>query len=527
MKRINVLLVQPKTPSTFWSLDSAVKAAGCKAIMPPLGLMTIAAMLPDNYQVKLADLNVKELDRSEVEQSDMVFLTGMWIHRESFVTVVRLCNELGKTIVAGGPLVTSAHGVRSGAEYDYIESGKINHLILYEAESNLPAFLRDFEQGKAVKVYENREKPSLALTPVPRFDLIHPGDYGSMSLQFSRGCPFNCEFCDIIQMFGRVPRTKSPGQFIREMESLYGMGYRGRLFVVDDNFIGNKTAVKQLLREVITWQQERDYPYLLFTEASIDLARDDELLALMVKAGFTSVFLGIESPDPETLTAMNKTPNIRCDMDASIEKIQRLGLEVMGGFILGFDSDPPDIFRRQLEFIQRNGIVQSMVGLLGALPNTDLYKRLEREGRLIELREQSTGDNVDAQLNFIPKMPASTLVDGYKHVIMETYAPKKYFSRALTLISRLPDLKVRDLRHADPWRKALARAKLAHPPKTIKILWSVLGLLFSSYGYYVFPFLIKSLRYGVLSLHVAFDLAFRGRHYYTVSRKINKVEVPP
>ena len=286
----------------------------------------------------------------DVKWSEIVFITGMWIHRESFLKIVTICRGLGKTIIAGGPFVQSAYG-KPGR--DYLESDKIDHLVLYEAENNLPQFLRDYEKGKAKKVYDNREKPGLALTPAPRFDLIRPLDYASMALQFSRGCPFNCEFCDIIQMFGRIPRTKSPAQFMAEVEALYQTGYRGRLFIVDDNFIANRKSVKEMLRLLAPWQKERTYPYLLFTEASIDLAADNELLDLMVRSGFTSVFVGIESPDAETLRATNKKQNAACDMNAAIEKIQRSGIEVMAGFIFGFDTDTEDVFDRQLDFIRK------------------------------------------------------------------------------------------------------------------------------------------------------------------------------
>ncbi|HOG82072.1 MAG TPA: radical SAM protein, partial [Smithellaceae bacterium] len=378
MRQVNALMVQPKTPQTFWSHDSALKAAGFKSVMPPLGLMTVAAMLPDNFHVTLIDMNVRDLEISDIEPNEIVFLTGMWIHRESFLKVLNMCHELGKTIVAGGPFVQSAYG-RPG---DYLESDKIDHLILYEAENNLPQFLKDYAWRAAKKVYANKDKPGLELTPPPRFDLINPNDYASMALQFSRGCPFNCEFCDIVQMFGHVPRTKSSVQFMREVEDLHATGYRGRLFIVDDNFIANRKAVKEMLKMLAVWQEEHGYPYMLFTEASIDLAKDDELLDLMTRSGFTSVFVGIESPDSATLRAANKNQNATCDMNRAIEKIQRSGIEVMGGFILGFDTDKEDAFDNQLAFIRQNGIAQSMVGLLAAMPNTDLFKRLEREGRI-------------------------------------------------------------------------------------------------------------------------------------------------
>jgi radical SAM superfamily enzyme YgiQ (UPF0313 family) len=516
-------MIQPKTPQTFWSHESALKAAGFKSVMPPLGLMTVAAMLPENYQVTLIDMNVHDLEISDIEPNEMVFLTGMWIHRESFLKVLNMCHDLGKTVVAGGPFVQSAYG-RPG---DYLEADKIDHLILYEAENNLPQFVKDYDWRTAKKVYDNQEKPGLDLTPSPRFDLINPNDYASMALQFSRGCPFNCEFCDIVQMFGRVPRTKSPEQFMREVEDLHATGYRGRLFIVDDNFIANRKAVKEMLRLLAVWQEEHGYPYMLFTEASIDLAKDDELLDLMTRSGFTSVFVGIESPDSETLLAANKNQNAACDMNKAIEKIQRSGIEVMGGFILGFDTDKEDAFDNQLTFIRQNGIAQSMVGLLAAMPNTDLFKRLEREGRIISQDSPHSGDNVDTVLNFVPVMPAGKLVEGYRRVIAQTYAPKNYFTRASTLISRLPDLKITKLRGAEPWKKKLAKSKLTNYPRKTKMMLELARLFFSGFGIHALWFIIRSSRFGLLALPAAIELVFRGRHYVNVAERIAHAKPQP
>ncbi len=523
MRQVNALMVQPKTPQTFWSHDSALKAAGFKSVMPPLGLMTVAAMLPDNFHVTLIDMNVRDLEISDIEPNEIVFLTGMWIHRESFLKVLNMCHELGKTIVAGGPFVQSAYG-RPG---DYLESDKIDHLILYEAENNLPQFLKDYAWRAAKKVYANKDKPGLELTPPPRFDLINPNDYASMALQFSRGCPFNCEFCDIVQMFGHVPRTKSSVQFMREVEDLHATGYRGRLFIVDDNFIANRKAVKEMLRLLAVWQEEHGYPYMLFTEASIDLAKDDELLDLMTRSGFTSVFVGIESPDSATLRAANKNQNATCDMNRAIEKIQRSGIEVMGGFILGFDTDKEDAFDNQLAFIRQNGIAQSMVGLLAAMPNTDLFKRLEREGRIISQDNPHSGDNVDTVLNFVPVMPAEKLVEGYRRVIAQTYSPKNYFARASTLISRLPDLKITKLRGAEPWKKKLAKSKLTNYPRKTKMMLELARLFFSLFGIHALWFIIRSSRFGLLALPAAIELVFRGRHYINVAGRIAHTKPQP
>lgn len=524
MKQIQALMVQPKTPQTFWSHDCSLKAAGFKAVMPPLGLMTVAAMLPGNYSVTIIDMNVNDLSSRDIDRSDIVFLTGMWIHRESFIDIVNRCHDRGKTIVAGGPFVQSAFGKR---ERDYLEADKIDHLVLYEAENNLPQFLHDYALGTAKKIYDNREKPGLSLTPAPRFDLIRPWDYACMALQFSRGCPFNCEFCDIVQMFGRVPRTKSPRQFMNEVEALYATGYRGRLFIVDDNFIANRKAVKEMLRILAPWQEDHGYPFLLFTEASIDLATDGELLDLMARAGFTSVFVGIESPDEDTLRATNKNHNAACDMNAAIRTIQNAGIEVMAGFILGFDTDTEDVFDRHLAFLDRNGIPQSMVGLLAAMPNTDLYKRLEREGRLLATDTPHSGDNVDTVLNFVPVMPAGLLIDGYKRVIAETYDPRNYFKRALTLIDRLPDRKLSRIPGAAPWKRKLAISKFANQPNKSRLIVELARLLFSSFGIQALLFIVRASRRGFLTLPAAIELVFRGQHYANVADKIARADVRP
>ena len=516
MKNINVLMIQPKTPQTFWSHDHTIKALGFKATMPPLGLLTVAAMLPQNFNVKLVDLNIEDLDMRDVDKSDMVFLTGMIVNRESFMEMVHICQKKGKIVVAGGPFVQSVYGTKGSND---LEISKIDHLILYEAENNLPQFLDDYVQGKAKRVYDNNEKPSLTQTPIPRFDLIRPRDYVSMALQFSRGCPFNCEFCDIIQMFGHIPRTKTTEQFMGEVEALYSTGYRGRLFVVDDNFIANRKKVKELLRLLAAWQEERKYPFLLFTEASIDLAKDDELLGLMRRSGFTSVFIGIESPDEKTLRATNKNQNVTCDMNAAIAKVQKAGIEVMGGFILGFDTDADDIFDSQLEFIRKNSIVQSMVGLLAAMPHTDLYNRLEREGRLV-LGVNHSGNNVDTDLNFIPKMPVKQLIEGYRRVIKETYSPRNYFARASTLLKKFPDMRMSKLKYAEPWLKKLYMSKMTSHPNKSKIVFEIMKLVFKPFGIYGLVFIIKSLRFGLLSMPVAIELTFRGLHYMSVAREI-------
>ncbi len=299
-------------------------------------------------------------------------------------------------------------------------------MVLDEAELTLPPFLRDLAEGKPQHMYRATERPDITATPLPRWDLLNMKDYASMSVQYSRGCPFDCEFCDIVKLNGRRPRVKSNEQMIREFEILYHMGWRGRVFIVDDNFIGNHLKVKSLLRTLIPWQEEKDFPFTLFTEASVNLAQDEDLMQLMSKAGFDSVFLGLETPSEESLVECGKHQNRSIDLVEAVKKIQRNGMEVMGGFIIGFDNDPPNIFERQIKFIQNSGVVKAMIGLLTAMPGTRLYERLRAEGRLLN---ECTGNNCDGQLNFVPKMDPQILKEGYQKVLEYLYSPREYYFR--------------------------------------------------------------------------------------------------
>ncbi len=367
---IKTLLVYPEIPPTYWSLKYALPFIGKRAVFPPLGLMTVAAMLPDDFDVTLVDMNVEPLRESAIAGADLIITSSMIVQKDSLEKVIGLCKKHGKTVVAGGPYPTSMNAQIPG----------VDHFVLNEAEVTLPAFLEDYRNGCAKPVYSDTAKPDLSLTPAPRFDLIRKSRYSTMALQYSRGCPHNCEFCDIIEMFGRVPRTKTPAQFLQEMDLLYEEGWRGSLFVVDDNFIGNRREVKKLLPEIASWQQERNYPFNLFTEATLVLAEDEQLMDQMVLAGFNMVFVGIETPDRETLAVTGKTQNLRGDMLQSVRAIQAKGMEVSAGFILGFDGDKDDIFDRQIRFIQDAAIPTAMVGVLTALPNTQLYRRLYGAG---------------------------------------------------------------------------------------------------------------------------------------------------
>jgi len=418
---MKVLLLYPEFPDTFWSFKHALKFIRKRASLPPLGLVTVAAMLPAEWELRLVDLNVRKLTDKHLRWADLVFISAMIAQRETTKALIARCRAAGKTIVAGGPLFTSAH-----EEYP-----EVDHFVLNEAELTLPDFLRDLAAGCARRLYESATFPDLALTPVPRWDLVDLRHYHSMSLQYSRGCPHDCEFCDVTAKFGHRPRIKTAAQVIAELDGLLALGWKGPVFFVDDNFIGNKRALRtELLPALIEWQKG-GRGVSLYTEASINLADDEELMHGMAEAGFDMVFIGIETPDEGGLAECNKRQNQGRDLVADVKRIQRAGLQVQGGFIVGFDSDTPSIFRRQIEFIQKSGIVTAMVGLLNALPDTKLYARLKREGRLLN---QSSGDNVDGTTNFAPCMKMEALREGYRSILRHIYAPGPYYQRVRTFL---------------------------------------------------------------------------------------------
>jgi radical SAM superfamily enzyme YgiQ (UPF0313 family) len=420
---MKVLLVYPEVAETFWSFKHALRVVQRKAAFPPLGALTVAAMLPDSWQKRLIDMNVKRLRDEDLKWADYVFISAMIAQSESTRQVIERCKSLGLKTVGGGPLFNSYRD----------EFQDVDHLVLGEAEGIVPRFANDLLQGTLQKRYESPESPSLDSTPLPLWDLIKLSDYVSMGIQFSRGCPFNCEFCDIIVMNGRIPRTKSNKQMIAELDALYERGWRGTVFIVDDNFIGHKAKVKSLLREIAAWQSQHKRRFNFFTEASVDLAEDEELMNLMVQAGFNKVFLGLETPSEESLKECGKLQNLKRSLVDSVRIIQNQGLAVMGGFIIGFDNDPPDIFQRQVQFIQKTGIVTAMIGLLTAIPGTRLYKRLEEEGRLLF---KATGSNTDVSgsLNFVTKMDRETIIKGYRWVMNTIYSPDMYYKRIITFL---------------------------------------------------------------------------------------------
>ena len=414
---MRVLLIYPRSPDTFWSFKYALKFIAKKALHPPLGLLTVAAMLPKAWEIRLVDENVEPLKDKHLEWADCVFISAMAIQRKSVIRVVDRCKVTGVKVVAGGPLFTASHH----------EFGRIDHFVLGDAEATLPLFLRDMKAGRAKAVYATDGFPPLADTPSPMWSLLKLRRYASMSLQYSRGCPYNCEFCDITSLFGRKVRTKSTVQVLSELDSLHAAGWRGSLFIVDDNFIGNKVELKkETLPAIIAWMERHRHPFILSTEASIDLSDDEELMNMMVRAGFEGVFVGIETPNEESLAECSKLQNRGRDLVACVKKIQAFGLEVRGGFIVGFDHDSPSVFGKQIELIQNSRIITAMVGLLNAPRGSRLYQRIAREGRLLA---EVTGDNTDLSTNIEPKMGLDALCRGYEQIISGIYSPKPYYER--------------------------------------------------------------------------------------------------
>lgn len=428
---MKILMLYPEFPDTFWSFKHALQFINKRASSPPLGLLTIASLLPDHWQKKMIDLNIETLEDKDIHWADMVMISAMVVQRKSAQEIIHRCKLANKKIVAGGPLFTS----------EWKDFTEVDHFILNEGEITLPPFIRDLIKGSPRSVYSTLEYADVNQTPIPQWGLANLKAYDSLSIQYSRGCPFNCDFCSVTAMLGHRPRTKSGDQIIAELDAIYSTGWRRNIFFVDDNFICNKKQLKEeILPALIQWRKGKKGCNFI-TEASINLADDSELMKMMAAAGFISVFIGIETPDVISLKECSKTQNLRRDLSESIRTLQRAGLQVMGGFIVGFDNDTPSIFQRQIDFIQNSGIVTAMVGILQAPFGTQLYERMEKEGRLLT---EMSGDNANGATNIIPKMGLQPLTEGYRHIIQSLYSPKPFYERVRTFLTeyRLPETSI-------------------------------------------------------------------------------------
>ncbi len=486
---MKVLLVYPEFPDTFWSFKHALPFQGKRSAFPPLGLLTVSALLPHTWEKRLKDLNVQRLKDSDLAWADVVFFSGMIVQGSSMKEQIARAKHHGKRTVVGGPIASAHDPAISQAD----------HIVEGEAEDLMKELAADLERGDAKPRYSSPQVVDVTRAPLPDLHLASLRRYSSMSLQFSRGCPFTCEFCDIIEIYGRRPRTKTPDQVCAELDQLYRLGWRGSVFMVDDNFIGNKKSVKALLPRLVQWMRDHKFPFSLYTEASLNLAEDEEMLSLMRAARFTRVFLGIETPVAESLKETTKFQNLRKDLLESVRLIQAYGMEVMAGFIVGFDHDPPDVFDRQIEFIRQAAIPLSMVGLLNALPNTQLWRRLKAEGRLLK---SSLGNNTLVDLNFIPRMNSQELLEGYRRILQTIYNPREYFQRTSAFLSQLGSGSRSPLVFSDVL--ALGRSLFRQ------------GLL-SNYRQEYWKFLVQSLRMHRQHFSKAVTLAIMGHHFFALT----------
>ena len=414
---MNILMLYPAFPDTFWGFRHALRFIGKRAAQPPLGLLTIASLLPADWHIRLVDMNVEGLRDKDIDKADYVFISAMSIQKWAAKEVIARCKSRGIPVVAGGPLFT--------AEPELFP--EVDHLLLGEGELTIPLFLQDLADNALKKTYHAGGFADITRTPPPRWDLLRRNRYAQMNLQYSRGCPYACDFCDIGVLFGKGVRTKTTDQIVMELEQLYRSKWRGEVFFVDDNFIGNRPRLRtRVLPAMQAWMRQRKNPFSFGTEVSINLADDPALMRMMVHTGFDSVFVGIESVSDDALSECGKHQNRNRSMLDSVQVMQRSGLEVTAGFILGFDSDTPSVFQRIQSFIESSGIATAMVGLLNAPRDTALYKRLQSEGRLLT---DISGNNTDGSTNFLPAMGMETLVKGYRDILGHLYAPKAYYAR--------------------------------------------------------------------------------------------------
>lgn len=430
---MKALLIYPVFPQTFWSYDKILELVDRKVLLPPLGLITVAGILPQEWEFKLVDRNIRAVTEIEWQWADIVIFSAMIVQKYDLIDQIKEAKQRGKLVAVGGPYATSVPNEPKNAGADF--------LVLDEGEITLPMFVEALEKGETKGVIRATEKPDVTITPIPRYDLLELSAYDSMSVQFSRGCPFQCEFCDIIVLYGRKPRTKTPAQLLKELDYLYELGWRRGVFMVDDNFIGNKRNVKLFLKELKIWQAEHQYPFRFNTEASVDLAADQELMDLMVECNFDAVFLGIETPDEESLTLTKKFQNTRSSLTDTVDKIIRSGLRPMAGFIIGFDGEKKGAADRIINFVEEAAIPTAMFGMLQALPNTALWNRLEKEERLLENDKQDI--NQTTLLNFIPTRPIEDIASEYIETFWNLYDPDCYLDRVYRCFLKLKETPVK------------------------------------------------------------------------------------
>jgi radical SAM superfamily enzyme YgiQ (UPF0313 family) len=417
---MRVLLLNPEKPETFWNLKHICQFTGSKSLAPPLGLITVAALLPRQWDCRLVDLNTGPVTEEDWRWADLVMVSGMLIQQDGLLRLVREAKARGKTVAAGGPYPTSV-------PQKVLEAGA-DVLVRGEAEEIMPLFLSALAKNQPPRVIEEDGKPDITKSPIPRFDLLNLNDYATPGVQTSRGCPFNCEFCDVVNLYGRKPRHKTPEQVLAELETLYRLGWRRDVFICDDNFVGYQGHAQAVLTRLIPWMQERGEPFSFWTQASVNLGQDKEMIDLLTAANFSTIFTGIESTDTEVLAQNRKFQNIKNPPGPSVTNICVNGLSVMISFVIGFDSEKKGVDERICTFVEEHHIPFVVLNILQALPNTNLWDRLQKEGRLIEGR--SSGDTQDFLLNYVPARPAAEIIGEYRAAIDRLYEPSRYLERA-------------------------------------------------------------------------------------------------
>lgn len=495
----NVLLVWPGFPDSFWSFRQMLGMTGHRAVMPPLGLVTVAALCPPGWRLRLVDEAIAPLGDADLAWADLVLVSAMHAQKERVRAVLLRARALGRRTLIGGPYASSQPDVLSELS---------DHVVVGEPDEAFAAIARDLEDGSARRLYTVAEKPDITRTPLPRFDLLALRHYASMAVQFSRGCPFECEFCDIITLYGRKPRTKTPEQLLSELDELHRLGWRGEVFVVDDNFIGNRRRALDLSQAIAAWQQDHGFPFIFYTEASIDLAHRPDLVDAMVAANFSFVFIGIESPSPEALVESHKHQNLREDMLRSLHYLLSRGLWVTGGFIVGFDADRESIFDRQTRFIDAAAIPWAMIGLLQAPPTTPLFDRMLREGRLHLGSQATTNFSLP---NFETKLPLPVLLRGFRDTLARLYEPGAFYDRGF-----------RSLWHWKP-RRGLTRQLSAWKRAAIVARSAWQQGVRAPYRAAYWRFLVRLLRFWLrdpAKLWLGYTVLLSGQHFIGYSREV-------